>query len=149
MAEVRIIAERTITAPAAEVYRLVADYREHHPRFLPPAFSEWQVEQGGIGAGTIVRFRLKAAGRNQLYRQQVTEPQPGRVLQEAGIDGGPTTTFTVTPDGPHCRVQIVTAWQANPITAFVQRRLAPRALGPLYAEELARLEQYAHAQDTG
>ena len=147
MAEVRIIVERTITAPAETVYSLLANYREHHYRFLPPAFSDWQVEQGGIGAGTVVRFRLKAAGRNQFYRQQVTEPQPGRVLREAGIDGGPTTTFTVTPDGPHCRVQIVTAWQANPITALVQRRLAPRVLGPLYADELARLEQYAHTQE--
>ena len=147
MAEVRIIAERTITAPAEKVYSYLADYREHHHRFLPPAFSDWQVEQGGIGAGTVVRLRLKAGGRNRLYRQQVTEPQPGRVLKEADIDGGAATTFTVTPDGPHCRVQIVTTWQAGLITAFVQRRLAPRVLRPLYADELTRLEQYAHAQD--
>jgi hypothetical protein len=25
----------------------------HHPRFLPPAFSDFEVESGGIGAGTL------------------------------------------------------------------------------------------------
>ena len=37
-------AERTVDA----VYRYIADMREHHPRFLPPAFSDFQVEPGGV-----------------------------------------------------------------------------------------------------
>ncbi len=45
-------AERTIPAPAAAVYALLADYRDGHPRILPPAFSDLTVLQGGIGAGT-------------------------------------------------------------------------------------------------
>ena len=69
MAEIRVSAERSIAAPAARVYRLIADYREHHPRFLPPAFSDFQVERGGVGAGTVIRFRLAAGGRNRAHRQ--------------------------------------------------------------------------------
>ncbi len=37
MSELRVTAERLIDAPAELVYRLIADYREHHHRFLPPA----------------------------------------------------------------------------------------------------------------
>ena len=49
MSELRVVAERAIGAPAALVYRLIADFDRHHPQFLPPAFSDFQVEQGGWG----------------------------------------------------------------------------------------------------
>jgi hypothetical protein len=68
-----------VDAPADAVYRYIADMREHHPRFLPPAFSDFQVESGGIGAGTITRFTVTAGGRARQYRMQVAEPEPGRV----------------------------------------------------------------------
>jgi hypothetical protein len=54
--------------------------REHHPRFLPPAFSDFRVESGAVGAGTITRFKLTAGRRTREYRMQVAEPEPGRVL---------------------------------------------------------------------
>jgi uncharacterized protein YndB with AHSA1/START domain len=44
------MAERSIAAPAEEVYRYIADYRTHHPPFLPPAFSAFQVDLR-IGVG--------------------------------------------------------------------------------------------------
>ena len=44
MARMQVSAERTVDA----VYRYIADMREHHPRFLPPAFSGFQVEPGGV-----------------------------------------------------------------------------------------------------
>ena len=40
----------------------LADMRDHHPRFLPPAFSDFQVESGGVGAGTVTRFKIRPAG---------------------------------------------------------------------------------------
>ena len=40
-------------APAEVVYGYLADMREHHPRFLPPAFEDFKVESGGVGAGTV------------------------------------------------------------------------------------------------
>ena len=36
-----------VDAPADRVYLYLADMRDHHPRFLPPAFSDFQVESGG------------------------------------------------------------------------------------------------------
>lgn len=147
MAEIRVSVERPVAAPAERVYRLITDYREHHPRFLPPAFSDFQVERGGVGAGTVVRFRLAAGGRSRAYRQQVAEPQPGRVLVESDLDSGAATTFTVTPIGEGCRVRVETAWQgAGGVRGFFERLLAPRVLRPLYADELARLDRYAREQ---
>jgi uncharacterized protein YndB with AHSA1/START domain len=147
MAEIRVMAERSIAAPAADVYRYIADYREHHPRFLPPAFSDFEVERGGVGAGTVVRFRVTVGGRSRIGRMQVTEPAPGRVLAESDTDSSLVTSFTVTPDGDHCRVRIATTWQgAGGIGGFFERLFAPRVLRRLYADELARLDRYAREQ---
>ena len=79
----RAAADRTVPAPAAAVYALLADYRDGHHRILPPAFTDLMVLQGGIGAGTIIRFALKFAGRKQVLEARVEEPEPGRVLSEA------------------------------------------------------------------
>jgi len=147
MAEMRVTAERSIAAPADRVYRLIADYREHHPRFLPPAFSDVRVEQGGVGAGTVISFRLSVGGRSRRYRAVVAEPQPGRVLTEADSATGSVTTFTVMPEGDASRVRIETTWPgATGVQGFFERLLAPRLLGKLYADELERLDRYARAQ---
>ena len=144
MAELRVAAERHIGAPAEHVYRMVADYRAHHPRFLPPAFSDFQVEQGGVGAGTVHSFRLTAGGRTRAYRMRVDEPEPGRVLTESDQLSSAVTTFTVTPEGSGCRVRIGTSWQgAGGVGGFFERLFAPRVLRGIYADELARLDRYA------
>ena len=53
MSESRVVVERVVGAPAELVYRCIADFDRHHPRFLPPAFSQFRVEEGGVGAGTV------------------------------------------------------------------------------------------------
>ena len=108
-----------------------------------PPCADFRVEQGGVGAGTIVRFRLTAGGRTRAHRQRVDEPDPGRVLTETDLDTGAVTTFTVTPEGDGCRARIETAWQRGGLGGLVEQLLAPRVLGPLYADELARLDRYA------
>jgi len=51
MATILVSAERSVDAPAGAVYGYIADMRGHHPHFLPPAFSDFQVESGGVGEG--------------------------------------------------------------------------------------------------
>jgi hypothetical protein len=118
--------------------------REHHPHFLPPAFSDFQVESGGVGAGTVTRFKMTAGGRTREYRTTVAEPEPGRVLTESDMNSSAVTTFTVTPRGAVSLVRISTAWDgAGGIGGFFERMFAPRALGAIYADELKRLDAYA------
>src|SRR5690349_484944 len=106
MAPVTIIAESHIDAPAATVYSIIANYREHHPRILPPAFTDLVVEQGGIGAGTVINFRAKVGGRKVRMRQRVDEPEPGHVLRETDLDTGTVTKFYVSPEGDGSRLRI-------------------------------------------
>jgi uncharacterized protein YndB with AHSA1/START domain len=136
--------EATVDAPAETVYRYLADMRDHHPRFLPPAFSDFQVESGGVGAGTVTRFTMTAGGRTRRYRMKISEPEPGRVLTESDMDSSAETTFTVSPQGDASLVQISTAWDgASGIGGVFERMFAPRVLRAVYADELKRLDAYA------
>jgi Polyketide cyclase / dehydrase and lipid transport len=144
MARNEATAEGKVAAPATTVYSYIADMREHHPHFLPSAFSGFQVESGGVGAGTVTRFRLTAGGRTREYRMQVAEPEPGRILTESDTNSSAVTTFTVDPQGDASLVRISTAWDgASGIGGVFERMFAPRVLSAIYADELRRLDAYA------
>lgn len=144
MAAVSVSAERTVDAPADTVYGYIADMREHHPRFLPPAFSDFRVESGGVGAGTVTRFKLRVGGRTREVQSRVAEPEPGRILSESDTASSAVTTFTVAPQGAVSLVRISTTWEpAGGIGGLLERMFAPRMLRALYADELERLDAYA------
>jgi Polyketide cyclase / dehydrase and lipid transport len=144
MGTIHVSAERTVDASAETVYGYLADMREHHPRILPPAFSDFEVESGGVGAGTITRFKVTAGGRSRKYRMEVAEPEPGRVLTESDTNSSLVTSFTVTPEGGSSRVLISTTWEgAGGIGGFFERVFAPRVMRGIYVDELERLNAYA------
>ncbi|HET6794444.1 MAG TPA: SRPBCC family protein [Acidimicrobiales bacterium] len=144
MGTIKVEAEKTIAAPAAAVYGYLADMREHHPHFLPPAFSDFVVESGGVGAGTVTRFKVTAGGRTREFRVTVAEPEPGRVMTETDANSSSVTTFTVIPDGDRSLVRIATTWDgAKGIGGFFERLFAPRVMKGIYADELERLDAYA------
>lgn len=144
MGQVRAGAERVVGAPPDLVYRLVADMREHHGHFLPPAFSDFEVQSGGVGAGTIIQFTLTAGGRRRRYRMAIDEPEPGRVLTESDTGSSLVTTWTVVPEAGQSRVSIATTWEgAGGIGGVFERLFAPKVLRGIYADELERLDRYA------
>jgi uncharacterized protein YndB with AHSA1/START domain len=148
MSRLHVSAERTVPAPAEAVYALLADYRDGHPRILPPAFSGLTVLQGGIGAGTEIRFALEFAGRNQEIVARVEEPEPGRVLTEAYPDKSAVTSFTVDPAGNQSRVRIETSWEpSRGLAGLIERLMAPRLFRKLYTQELDLIERWAIDQD--
>jgi len=150
MGKIVVSAERVVDAPADTVYRYVADMRDHHPRFLPPAFSDFRVESGGTGAGTITRFTVTAGGRTRKYRMKVDEPEPGRVLTESDTGSSMVTTTTVSPRDGDSLVQIRTTWDgAGGIGGFFERMFAPRVMRAIYVDELERLNAYAREQRPG
>jgi hypothetical protein len=143
MAEVRVAAERTIGAPADKVYGVIADYRQHHPRILPAAFSDLTIEEGGVGDGTVIGFSVKTAGRSRHFRMRVAEPEPGRVLTESDTESSIVTRYTVDPDASVSRVRIETNWQGTGgFGGLMERLFAPRFMQKLYADELDRLDRY-------
>jgi len=142
-------AERTVPASAAAVYALLADYQDGHPRILPPAFSDYTVLQGGTGAGTVIRFALKLAGRRQVTEARVDEPEPGRVLSEAYPDRGTVTRFIVDPVGDQSQVRIETSWEASRgLTGLIERLVVPRVFRTLFTEELDLIERWAIEQSS-
>ena len=150
MGKIVVSAERVVDAPADTVYRYVADMRDHHPRYLPPAFSDFRVESGGTGAGTITRFTVTAGGRTRQYRMKVEEPEPGRVLTESDTGSSLVTTTTVSPQGGASLVRISTSWDgAGGIGGFFEKMFAPRAMRAIYTDELERLDAYAREQRAG
>ena len=150
MGKVQVSADRIVNAPAEFVYGYLVDLRQHHPRFLPPAFSDFSVDSGGRGAGTVFHFTLTAGGRTRRYQMSLEEPEPGRVITESDANSSLVTTFTVTGEGDKTsRVRISTSWDgAGGIGGIFEKLFAPRVLRGIYLDELERLDTYARAQAT-
>ncbi len=150
MGKITVVKEGAVGAPAELTYRLIAD-DEHHRHILPEAFSDFEVLEGGVGAGTLHRFKIAAGGKLREYVMRVDEPEPGRVISETDQNSSLVTTFTVTPAGATaCAVKIQTQWNgAGGIGGFFERTFAPKVLRKMYAEELAKLDAYAREQAAG
>lgn len=141
MSEIHVEASRTIDASADVVYGLLRDYRERHPSILPPAFHDYGIEEGGEGAGTVFHVNVRAGGRTIHYHMRVSEPNPGRIIQEKDITTSLTTTFTVIPlDENHSTLRIATQWTGGSgIGGFMERTFAPGVMRRIYNEELDRI----------
>lgn len=149
MGVIEVTAERTVNAPAEAVYGYIRDMHIH-PKFLPPAFSDFHIESGGVGTGSVTRFKVTAGGRTREYHMTVDEPEPGRVLRESDQSSSLITKFIVDPAvSGSSLVQISTSWQgAGGIGGFFERTFAPRAMKAIYEDELARLDAYVREQQT-
>jgi hypothetical protein len=105
------------------------------------------VEQGGIGAGTVIRFRMRAFGQKRTLRAEITEPEPGRVLVETYLDSnGAVTTFTVDPGTAPAdsRVTISTELPVRSgVSGWIERKLSTLMLRPIYRKELENLARVA------
>jgi hypothetical protein len=137
-------AERVIAAATPEqVYDLIADYTEGRPKVLPEAFSDYRVEAGGTGEGTVVTYTLRAAKRERPYRLQVTEAEAGRALHEADTTSSFTQTWTVEPvETGGARLRIACSWDgAGGIGGFFEGIFAPKGVGRLYEEILDNVER--------
>ena len=164
MPTIRATQSRTIAAPAAILYDLIADYRHGHPRILPPQFfGRLDVLAGGRGAGTRIRFDMKAFGRTTTAEGTVSEPVPGRELRET-LDSGIVSTFLVeslsgapslAPGGPSrapgelTRVTITTSYDKPGLGGWIERLIVPGYLRRVYTAELALLAREAAARMQG
>jgi len=143
----RAEATALIKASAAQVYGIIADYYNGHPYILPqPYFSNLEVEQGGIGAGTHIRFKMSVMGQTRVVKGVVTEPEPGRVLVETYPADNIVTTFTVIPveQGHHAQVTFTTVGPTRGgLAGVVERMMIVMLLKRIYRKELKLLAQVA------
>jgi hypothetical protein len=138
-----ISASAIIPARRERVYSLISNYHDGHPRILPKQFSGLVVEQGGVGAGTIIRFQMSLLGRKQSFRAAITEPEPGRVLVETDLDtNGAITTFTVNPGGAPADSHVTISTELPVRSGFlgkIERTMTTLLLKPIYTKELQNL----------
>ena len=106
-------------------------------------FPRLEVERGGSGAGTIIRFEVRLFGTTRRVRAEISEPKPGEELVETDLATGARTSFIVVPHpgGHESEVTIKTEWEANGLRGWLERMMAPSLLRRLYAEQLAQLEE--------
>jgi uncharacterized protein YndB with AHSA1/START domain len=151
MGRTRAQAERLIGTPPAAVYAVLADYTTQHPRIMPaPPFSDLEVESGGVGAGTIFHITVRMLGRRQRLHMRVAEPEPGQVLTETNLDTGVVTEFTIAPrdGGSRTLAQMSSEWETKRgLGGLVDRLVAPRLMGRMFAKQLHQLDQYLHSAD--
>lgn len=141
---------REVGARPEEIYEVLANYREGHPQILPKNyFRELQVLQGGVGSGTVIRVTMNFMGFQRHMRMAVTEPVPGKVLQEEDLDSGVITRFILESRGPATtEVTIETRWpRKHGFGGFLEARINPAAAKKMYREELELLEAYCAKRD--
>lgn len=146
MAAIHVERERVIDAKPEVVYRLLSDYRSAHARILPPNYSDYGVDEGGQGAGTVFHYRLRAGGRERAYRIRVTEPESGSSLLESDTGSSLVTAWTLSPvdDGARTRVRLSTDWQGGSgMRGFMEQTFAPLGMKRIYSQTLERLASVA------
>jgi hypothetical protein len=141
---------KIINARAEAAYAVLRDYRVGHPAILPkPYFQQLDVEQGGVGEGTVFRLIMQAFGQQYHYHMRVTEPEPGRVLQEQDVNTGLASRFIVEPvgQGDQARVTIQVEMAAPAgIAGKIQQFIQSRVSRGIFNTELNNLEAYLRDQ---
>jgi hypothetical protein len=141
MAQVKAKAQRSIAAPAERVRTALADYTGTRPKLLTEQFSEYEVREGGTGAGTIVHWKLAATSK-RVRDCLIAVTESGGNLVESDQNSSMVTTWTVVPEGEaRSTVSVETTWNgAGGIGGFFERTFAPGGLQRIYDGVLAKLD---------
>jgi hypothetical protein len=135
-----------LNATPADVYALFRDYRIAHAAVLPkPYFAYYEVQQGGMGAGTVFRADMDVFGSKSTLIMTVTEPEPGRIMVEEDAKAGMTTSFTLDPveNGQKTRVTIHNEMRASAgIRGVLERLTTPPIMRMIFKKELQNVAQY-------
>ncbi len=144
MADVRVDVIRLIDADSSALYRCLADFENHFPQLLPPSFTQYQVETGGLGEGTIISFDLTANGTTQRFRMRISEPILGKVI--TGFDQRALVIATIRlrrERMQQVQVEIDTSWPTERgIRSLKSRLYAYVVLRPQLIRLLDRLEKH-------
>jgi hypothetical protein len=141
MGKVTATAQKTFNAAPERAFAALGDYDGTRARLLTEHFSEYEVREGGQGAGTVVRWKLAATSkRTRDCLMSVSTPRED-TLVERDANSTMVTTWTVSPAGEGAQVRVETTWSgAGGIGGFFERAFAPAGLRRIYDQQLAKLE---------
>ena len=151
MSHIHVMSERVVDAQPEDVYAALTDYTVRRPQILTRNFLQYNVEQGGQGAGTEISYRLRAARRERPYRMHVDEPLKGWVLTESDQHSSLVTTWTLSPedDGQYTRVRVDSEWEGGSgVGGFFERTFAPMGLRRIYNNMLTSLNGLVRPVDS-
>lgn len=138
MAKVTARASRMIDVPPDRVLAFLRDYRSARPRILTGEYSDYRVEEGGEGGGTVIAYHFTAGGRERDFRLRVEESAAG--LHENDERSSFRSSWTVTADPRGSAVTLEGSWEgAGGVGGFFERLFAPLGLRRIYSQVLERL----------
>ncbi len=135
MTQIKVVVERIVTAAPATVMDVLGDYKGSRAEAWPDMITDYEVVEGGTGAGTRIRYQLHATRRRvRTVEAVVSAPVPGRTLIEADQNSTLRTEWTVAPaDAGTSRISVETSWSgASGIGGFFERTFAPIGIRKLW-----------------
>lgn len=139
MGTVTATTEATIPAAPDEVLAALADYATVRPAILPAEYTDYAVQEGGVGTGTVVAWQLHATKKRVRHVLADVTTTSDSVV-EKDRNSSMVTTFRVVPDGAASSVTVTTTWTgAGGIGGFFERTFAPKGLGRIHTELMSNL----------
>lgn len=135
--------ERRINASPEQIYNLIIDMEEHR-RILPKQFETLEVLEGGKGAGTVFRLTMNVLGSRSSLIMTLSEPEPGRIVQEQDRSAGVTTIWELVPESEgQCLLKLTSQFPKKPgFSGWVERLVTPAVIRSIYDQELRNINEY-------
>jgi len=139
MGQVTSTTEKQIDAEPTAVLAALADYTTVRPAILPEQYTDYAVQEGGTGAGTVVTWRLHATEKR--VRHVVADVSTtAEAVVESDRSSTLVTSYQVSPVGSGSVVVVTSTWQgAGGIGGFFEKRFAPKGLARIHDALLANL----------
>ncbi|MGJ6121116.1 SRPBCC family protein [Mycolicibacterium fluoranthenivorans] len=134
-----------IDATPEAVLAAVADYQTVRPKILSSHYSNYQVLEGGQGAGTVVSWKLQAT-ESRVRDIKATVDVAGKTVIEKDANSTLVTNWTVAPAGTGSTVTVKTSWKgAGGVKGFFEKTFAPLGLRKIQDAVLANLKKELEA----
>ncbi len=141
MGQVSAASTILVNVDPATALGAVADYQNVRPKILSPQYSQYEVLQGGQGAGTVAKWQLQAT-KSRVRNVQVNVDVAGRTVIEKDANSSMVIRWTVAPAGPGSSVTVDTTWTgAGGVKGFFEKTFAPLGLKKIQAEVLGNLKR--------
>src|SRR6478752_3747223 len=130
-----------INAEPDTVLAAVADYQTVRPKILSSHYRDYQVLEGGQGAGTVATWKLQAT-KSRVRDVKASVDVAGKTVIEKDANSTMVTNWTVAPAGTGSTVTVKTSWSgAGGVKGFFEKTFAPLGLKKIQAETLENLKK--------